>query len=174
MTMNSEFGISRNLFYVHLRYCLFPQNLRYQIKMSNCQKLALSYSSCSFLQLLLQFPIVPVLQDCISTYFQMSLFGADFLRNASRLLYVHGKNTPDVQVIICQRKDSLVITIRIFICISLACRLKLLSFDHLIIRNSFYNQTRVMMSFIVISNIQCKSSVHFYIIDFFLLRELSF
>lgn len=28
---------------------------------------------------------------------QMSLFGADFLRNANRLLYVHGKSSPDVQ-----------------------------------------------------------------------------
>ncbi len=28
----------------------------------------------------------------------MSLYGADFLRNANRLLYVHGKNSPDVQV----------------------------------------------------------------------------
>jgi hypothetical protein len=28
----------------------------------------------------------------------MSLFGADFLRNANRLLYVDGKSNPDVQV----------------------------------------------------------------------------
>jgi len=53
--------------------------------MNNCQKFSL-------------------VKDCISTYFQMSLFGADFLRNASRLLYVHGKNTPDVQVAIYQKK----------------------------------------------------------------------
>jgi hypothetical protein len=28
----------------------------------------------------------------------MSLYGADFLRSANRLLYVHGKSNPDVQV----------------------------------------------------------------------------
>jgi len=58
--------------------------------------LALNGSSKPFLSFLS--PIAESYFKSFNFFQQMSLFGADFLRNANRLLYVHGKSNPDVQV----------------------------------------------------------------------------